>query len=119
MARSIERIGNMLSKDFAVAFRDVVKAINHCVSISPMIHNILDCIESIENPDLRNLTKQVFITQYAPRLGFINVDWETLRKITRNPYAMLSFLYNQYLTQPILLPRPQTQTQTQAKAIKV
>lgn len=124
LTKSIQKVGDILNKEIENALKTSVSAINSCVGNSGTIAEILDCIDGIEDKDLKEFTKQLFMTQYAPRLGFIGIDWDTLKSISHNPYTLLNYLYRMYMASmqqapmPQITPQPQSQPQQQQKALE-
>jgi hypothetical protein len=107
-----EKVENMLNKDFNTAVLASIKAINNCAK-TPTINDIMNCIEGIEDSNLRELTKKLFMVRIAPSLGFNDLDWDGLRKILRNPYALASYVFEKFSTpQQPQLQLPQTMTPT-------
>jgi hypothetical protein len=107
---------NIVNRVVDSVLRNAVYVINNCIADSSRITEIMNCIESIDDPDLREFTKQVFMTYYAPSLGFADLDWEGLRKITRSPYALASYLLERLSKSTQSMPTFQTQAQNQTQA---
>jgi hypothetical protein len=117
----INRMTDLVNRNIDAAAATAVRVINNCIAGSTTLNGVMNCIENIEDPDLRNFTKQIFIERYAASLGFTGLDWDGLRKIARSPYALAYYILektsNQTQQQNPTPQAPQQSTQNQARPL--